>query len=254
MKFHLVQTSLVWENINANLENLAKTLAALNDGIVVLPEMFTTGFSMSSAELAQDMSGESMQWMCDIAQQQQITLCGSMIIRDKDQFYNRFVWVTPTGQIETYDKRHLFRMANEHVNYAAGKHRKVISVEGLNVMPQICYDLRFPAWSRNDSGYDVLLYVANWPASRRDHWRALLQARAIENQCYVVAVNRIGIDGNDVTYMGDSCVINYQGEFIVEMGALAGIQSVELDLQALQDYRSDFPAYLDADDIAFEDP
>ena len=181
MKFHLVQTSLTWEDINANLENLAKILVSLNDGIVVLPEMFTTGFSMSSAELSQEMSGESMQWMRDIAQQQQITLCGSMIIHDKDQFYNRFVWATPNGQIETYDKRHLFRMAGEHLHYAAGKHRKVISVDGLKVMPQICYDLRFPAWSRNDSDYDVLLYVANWPTSRRDHWRALLRARAIRS-------------------------------------------------------------------------
>jgi predicted amidohydrolase len=200
------------------------------------------------------MDGATIGWMKKIARDSGITLCGSVIIEDAGNFYNRFLWVTSDGNVQTYDKRHLFRMADEHDHYSPGNALPFFNIGELTLAPQVCYDLRFPVWSRNttDNPYDVLLYVANWPAARREQWLSLLKARAIENLCYVVAVNRIGRDGNDVTYAGDSCVIDFRGETLLNLADQDTIASIELDRQSLDDYRRQFPAYLDADRFSID--
>lgn len=227
----------------------------------MLPEMFSTGFSMAADDLAEPMDGETMNWAKDIARTRQVTLCGSLIIRESGHHFNRFVWIDPEGAISWYDKRHLFRMADEHQYFTAGQSRQIIETStiqkpslrktGMRLLPQICYDLRFPAWSRHPGQYDVLLYVANWPAVRREHWLALLRARAIENQCYVIAVNRIGTDGNNVDYAGDSCAIDPQGSLLVDLGDRDVVAEFEPDLESLARYRATFPAHKDADQFEF---
>ncbi len=250
--FHLVQADLVWEDIDANLEHLERQISNIQSGVIVLPEMFSTGFSMASAKLAERMTGKAVAWLTKQATQKRVCICGSLIIEEDSHYFNRFVWVTPDGDITTYDKRHLFRMAGEHDHYDAGSTQIQPCIDDMQLRPQVCYDLRFPAWSRNTTGYDALVYVANWPAARREHWMALLQARAIENLSYVIAVNRVGIDGNNVEYAGDSCVIDPRGNYLLKMDAREAIASVEIDLVSLRDYRESFPAHLDADTLSIK--
>lgn len=251
--FHLVQSELVWEDIDANLEHLGHLVSSIRSGVIVLPEMFSTGFSMSSQKLAESMTGKAVTWLIKQATQKQIWICGSVIIESGGRYFNRFVWVSPDGTITTYDKRHLFRMAGEHDHYDAGSDQVQLSINDIKLRPQVCYDLRFPAWSRNTTGYDALVYVANWPAARREHWMTLLQARAIENLSYVIAVNRVGKDGNDIEYAGDSCVIDPRGNYLLKMGAEEGIGFVDLDLVPLREYRESFPAHLDSDAFDIKD-
>ena len=248
-RFHLVQSDLVWENIDANLEHLEHQISSIRSGAVILPEMFSTGFSMASAKLAESMTGKAVTWLTKQATQKQVYICGSIIIEEDSRYFNRFVWVSPDGALTIYDKRHLFRMAGEHHYYAAGTSQVQLSINDMQLRPQVCYDLRFPAWNRNTTGYDVLVYVANWPAARRQHWMTLLQARAIENLSYVIAVNRVGKDGNDIEYAGDSCVIDPWGGYLLKMDAEEGIGTVDLDLVSLRAYRQSFPAHLDADTL-----
>lgn len=253
--FHLVQTTLQWEDAAANRAHLTNRIQNCHSGVIVLPEMFSTGFSMASRQLAETMTGDTVNWMQDTAGRTNSVVCGSAIIHEENHYYNRFLWVTREGVVNWYDKRHLFRMADEHDYYSAGHRRIQVEADGMLVLPQVCYDLRFPAWSRNysaDAPYDVLLYVANWPAARRDQWLTLLKARAIENLSYVIAVNRIGIDGNGVNYCGDSCVIDYRGDVLQTLGDTDLTKTVSLDLAALREYRQSFPAYLDADHFSFE--
>jgi len=250
--FHLVQSDLVWEHIDANLEQLEHQISSIRSGAIILPEMFSTGFSMASAKLAESMTGKAVTWLTKQATQKQVYICGSLIIEEDSRYFNRFVWVSPEGTLTTYDKRHLFRMAGEHHHYAAGVDQVQLSINDMQLRPQVCYDLRFPAWSRNTTGYDVLVYVANWPAARRQHWITLLQARAIENLSYVIAVNRVGKDGNDIEYAGDSCVIDPRGNYLLKMDAEEKIGTVELDLVSLREYRESFPAHLDADTLDFK--
>jgi len=245
--FHLIQSDLVWEDIDANLEHLEHQISHIDSGVIILPEMFSTGFSMASARLAEAMTGKAVTWLTKLAALKQVCLCGSIIIEADNRYFNRFVWASPEGAITTYDKRHLFRMAGEQDHYEAGSDQVQIDINGIKLRPQVCYDLRFPAWSRNTTGYDALLYVANWPAARREHWMTLLQARAIENLSYVIAVNRVGKDGNDIEYAGDSCVIDPRGGYLLKMGAEEAVGSVDLDLVSLREYRDSFPAHLDAD-------
>jgi len=261
--FHLVQTSLAWEDPAANQLMLEEKLQGVKGGVIVLPEMFSTGFSMASKALAEPMEGATVRWLKSIAKAHQAAVCGSVIIRAGNQYFNRFIWHPPqssqASELTYYDKRHLFRMAQEHQYYGSGSRRVVIQHEAARIMPQICYDLRFPAWSRNTPHdveleataptpiFDVLLYVANWPAARQQQWLTLLRARAIENLCYVVAVNRTGTDGNGVEYQGGSCVIDPTGEYLVTPSDEEGITTIDLDLKALATYRERFPAYLDAD-------
>ncbi len=254
MRFYLVQTSLTWEDSESNHKALAERLTHVQGGVIVLPEMFSTGFSMASEKLAQKMDGATVSWMQEMAREHDAIVCGSVIISSGDEYYNRFLWVEPGQEPLCYDKRHLFRMAEEDRFYSAGEQRLIINSNKIRICPQVCYDLRFPVWSRNDGSIDVLLYVANWPEARREHWLTLLKARAIENLCYVVGVNRTGTDGNDVTYSGDSCVIDYRGETVVDMGDVEAIATWEPDLDALRDYRESFSAFLDADEFEIKPP
>ncbi len=244
-----MQVDLRWQDPPANRAALEATLAgraALGD-LVILPEMLTTGFTMEAAAHAETMDGPSVSWLRRCARECRTTLCGSLVIREGERFFNRLIWAGPDGSLGTYDKRHLFRMAGEHEHYAAGTHREIFRIGDWRVCPLVCYDLRFPVWSRGVDEYDLLLYVANWPAARRSAWRALLPARAIENLCYVAGVNRVGQDGLGVRYAGDSSVHDYLGRAVAEAGDRAQVLSVTLDGEALLRYRAKFPAHLDAD-------
>ena len=249
IRFYLIQTELAWEDPEANRLHFDGLLTECSDGVIVLPEMFTTGFSMASTRLAESMEDETVQWMRSTASSLNSVVCGSQIIRSSNQYFNRFLWVDSGGQVIYYDKRHLFRMASEHDHYSPGQHRVTLNAGEENILLQVCYDLRFPAFSRNRGDYDIMLFIANWPSARREQWLTLLKARAIENQSYVVAVNRIGKDDNKVNYAGDSCVIDFRGQVLLEMGDTDSISQIELALSALRDYRQAFPAHLDADEF-----
>lgn len=252
----LFQADLIWESKQLNLDHFTEQMSAVaQSDLMVLPEMFSTGFSMRSEQLAESMDDKTVQWMLARSAELDSIVCGSLIIKDSGNFYNRFIWAQPDGNLQFYDKRHLFRMSEEHQNYSPGNQKIILDINGFKICPQVCYDLRFPVFSSNtqridgklSAAYDLLLYVANWPAARFTHWRALLQARAIENQAYVIGVNRVGTDGNDIAYRGDSCVIDHQGEIVEDMGNQAGILSVTLDKSPLEVYRAKFPAWKDAD-------
>jgi predicted amidohydrolase len=221
--------------------------------VVVLPEMFSTGFSMKPEQLAEKMEGPTIQWMKKIAAEKKIILTGSVIIEEAGAYFNRLLWMLPNGQYGQYDKRHLFAFAGEDQHFAGGTQRLIASVNGWKVNLLVCYDLRFPAWARQqfdrDQGfeYDVLIYVANWPERRSTAWKTLLQARAIENQCYVIGVNRVGKDGNDIYYSGDSMVIDPLGEILYQKAQEEDVFTITLDKEHLQQVREKFPFWKDAD-------
>ena len=252
LQLALIQTSLVWQDAGANREHFARLLEqARGADLIVLPEMFSTGFSMDSAALAEPEDGPTSQWLCQQAQDLGAVVCGSLIIQAADGSYrNRLLWARPDGSLAHYDKRHLFRMAGEHKHYSAGEQQVVLEVKGWRVRPLICYDLRFPVWSRDAGGTDLLLYTANWPAARRHHWNRLLPARAIENLCYVAAVNRVGEDGKGHAYSGDSQVLDFQGESLLAAQDVDGVFRVRLSAAELAAYRQRFPAHLDADSFS----
>jgi omega-amidase len=250
----LVQTVLHWQDKTANLAMLEEKIWSLKNScdLIVLPEMFPTGFSMDSASLAEPMNLQVHKWMKQLAAQTGAVITGSAIISEGGNFYNRLLWVAPTGSTQTYDKRHLFRMANEDASFAAGTELPIFSLKGWKICPQICYDLRFPVWSRNqwkngEAAYDLLFYVASWPAARVSAWDALLPARAIENLAYCLGVNRVGIDGNQISYNGHSAAYDFKGETLVNLEDREQIQVIHLDYTALEEYRSKFPAWKDAD-------
>jgi predicted amidohydrolase len=223
--------------------------------LILLPETFTSGFSNDALADAEGMDGPTVAWMRQLAAQRNAVLCGSMQCRTADGIYNRCLWVRPDGKLSYYDKRHLFRMAGEHTRYAAGQQRLGVELKGWRVRPLVCYDLRFPVYIRNRFGheqagrfdYDLLLFVANWPAPRRQAWRTLLRARAIENLAFCAAVNRVGSDGNGVAYAGDSAVIDCVGLPLVELGPSEAVATMTLSAQQLSCHRERFPAHLDAD-------
>ncbi|WP_409523577.1 amidohydrolase [Nitrincola sp. MINF-07-Sa-05] len=249
----LVQTSLHWQKPDMNRADIEEYFIDLKGktDLIILPEMFTTGFTMAPEGLAEDESGATLEWMQQQSRLTGAAICGSLIINSPEGYRNRLYWVTPEGASEYYDKVHLFRMANEHEHYAAGDRRLIIAYRGWRIMPQICYDLRFPVWSRNRNDYDLLLYVANWPAARRHAWRTLLQARAIENQCYVAGVNRVGKDGNGVEYSGDSLLIDFKGELMIDRApGEVFVETGELKYSVLADFREAFPAWMDADEFS----
>jgi predicted amidohydrolase len=212
----LIQADLVWEVPKANRANFEQKIKSLpNDtDVVVLPEMFTTGFTMNAKKIAETMKGETVLWMKSMALEHDVAIVGSLVIKENKRFYNRFLFVEPSGYISIYDKRHTFTLAGEDRVYSAGKEKVIIHYKGWKIRPLICYDLRFPVWSRNTEDYDVLIYVANWPKTRIVAWDILLQARAIENMCYSVGVNRVGIDGTNSKYSGHSAVYNVLGELL----------------------------------------
>ncbi|TWC37057.1 putative amidohydrolase [Pseudomonas sp. SJZ079] len=251
LELALIQSELAWHDPAANRAHFQALFEqARGADLVVLPEMFSTGFSMDSAGLAEPEDGPTSQWLLAQAVQLQAVISGSLIIQAADGSYrNRLLWARPDGSLAHYDKRHLFRMAGEHKHFSAGEEQVLLELKGWQVRPLICYDLRFPVWSRDSHNTDLLLYTANWPAARRQHWNRLLPARAIENLCYVAAVNRVGADGNGHPYSGDSQVLDFQGDSLLNAEATAGVFRVRLSGAALAAYRERFPAYLDADDF-----
>jgi len=250
-----VQADLIWENINSNLIRFEALINSIDQptDIIILPEMFTTGFTMKQQEYAESTEGKTLEWLKKTAIDRNTAIIGSFICKDKEQFYNRLYFVHPDGQYETYDKRHLFRMGEEHLHYGQGEKRVIVEYKGWRICPLICYDLRFPVWSRNKDDYDLLLYIANWPESRRDVWKTLLAARAIENQCYVAGVNRVGKDGMGLKYSGDSRVIDARGETVSQSRmSEESVISVEISLDELMDFRDIFPVFKDADKFSIE--
>ena len=246
-----IQSSLQWEDKEANLQMFEEKIFSISQPteIVVLPEMFSTGFSMQPKKLAEPMDGETVEWMKQIAAKKKIILTGSVIIEEDRNFYNRLVWVLPNGQIGYYDKRHLFAYGDEDQHYTAGKKRLIASVKGWKINLMVCYDLRFPVWSRQqgDFEYDVLIYVANWPERRVHAWTTLLRARAIENQSYVIGVNRTGDDGNKIPYTGESMAVNPMGEILYHKNDEEDVFTVTLDRSDLEKTREKFPFWKDAD-------
>lgn len=261
LKITIIQSDLHWEDIGANLAMFEEKIWQIGSqtDVIVLPEMFTTGFSMNARKLAEMMNLRTFKWMKQMADQTGALVLGSFIANVHDRFYNRLLWMEPGGHFKTYDKRHLFRMAEEHQVYAPGESLLIGHWKGWRICPLICYDLRFPVWSRNrwnaslkKPSYDVLVYVANWPQVRSNAWETLLKARAIENLSYTVGVNRVGTDGNGVEYSGNSAIISPKGEAIFSVEGMEAIKTVELSSNSLQAYRDKFPAFLDADDFSIE--
>jgi len=261
-----IQTNLHWEEKSANLRMLEEKIAAIEERteLVVLPEMFSTGFSMKPSELAEDMEGETMAWMKRVSRENGIILTGSFIATENAGYYNRLVWMLPNGQYGYYDKRHLFGYAGEDKHYQAGNKRLIASVNGWKINLQVCYDLRFPVWARNrvldpdqnragapasttSPYYDLLVYVANWPERRSHAWKTLLCARAIENQCYVIGVNRVGSDGNNIYHSGNSLVIDPLGQVLYHMADQEDVSTITLQKEKLEEVREKFPFWKDAD-------
>jgi len=247
-----IQLDIIWENRDANLQKIQYWIEKYSSkaDIIVFPEMFLTGFSMNVFSNSIENDSKTLKQLSKWANQYKIAIAGSLMIKDNERYFNRFFFFEPNGQQIMYDKRHLFRMANEHKTYASGNKSIIINYLNWSIKPSICYDLRFPVWLRNKNNYDVLLVVANWPKTRIDAWKKLLMARAIENQCYVIGVNRCGTDGNGVKYNGATMFVDFKGNVMneandnSEMGILA-----TLSYSALSDFRKEFPAYLDADEF-----
>lgn len=254
LKVALVQTAPIWQDPAANHAHFAALLQrAAGADLVVLPEMFSTGFSMDAAALAEPENGPTQQWLLAQAATLNAVVVGSVITQTHDGSYrNRLYWARPDGSCAQYDKRHLFRMAGEHEHYAAGEERVLLTLNGWNIRPLVCYDLRFPVWSRDAKDTDLLLYIASWPAARRSAWNRLLPARGIENLCYVVAVNRIGNDGNGYPHAGDTQAFDFLGEPLLSAQDEEGVFHVTLSAHALAKYKTRFPAWRDADAFTFE--
>lgn len=248
----IIQADLRWHDPAANRDRFSERIAAIDEptDLVVLPEMFSTGFSMDAENLAEAKDGETVRWMHDQATAINAAICGSLIIKDGGEYYNRFFCVQSDGSEICYDKRHLFRLANEQHYYTAGNRQVIFELNGWRICPQICYDLRFPVWSRNRDNYDLLLYVANWPSRRHNAWQTLLRARAIENLSYLAGVNRSGSDGNDLPYAGGSAVIDYLGRDLIDLGEAEGVATVRIDLDALREFRERFAFHKDADSFS----
>jgi predicted amidohydrolase len=282
LKITIIQSELHWENAAKNLAMFTEKIASITEvtDVIVLPEMFTTGFTMNAKPLAETMNGNTVAWMKEQAKIKNAVVVGSLIITENNFYFNRLIWVQPDGKISFYNKRHLFRMANEHETYSSGNERLIVEYKGWKICPLICYDLRFPVWSRNKQfkvqgskfkvdlqshykapnlepetlnlkpAFDCLIYVANWPEARKEPWSKLLEARAIENQVYVVGVNRVGVDGKQMIYSGNSAVIGPKGNVISNISEHQNcIQTIELNRQELEDFREKFPVGLDGDEF-----
>jgi len=256
LRVSLVQQPLLWHDPKGNRAHLASILAPLagHTDLVILPETFTTGFSMEVEALGEAASGPSVEWLRAQAAALDAAVTGSVISREGTRYYNRLLWVLPSGEVRHYDKRHLFRMGREHEHFTAGHSAWSLSWRGMRICPLVCYDLRFPVFSRRraELDYDLLVYVANWPTARVEAWKLLLRARAIENQAFVVGVNRVGPDGNGVAYPGESAAIDYLGRTVASLDDAVGVATVLLDATALAAFRHKFPAHLDADRFTLE--
>ncbi len=246
-----IQTFLFWENAEKNRQHFSSILSKIkNADVIILPEMFTTGFTMNTANVFEEMGGISVEWLKQKAKETNACVTGSLIIKENESYYNRMIWAEPDGKITHYDKRHLFRMAEEHQSFSGGKERVIVNCKGWRILLQVCYDLRFSVFSRNKNDYDIAIYVANWPMARNSAWKTLLQARAIENLSYVIGVNRIGEDGKSIPYSGDSAIIDFKGNYLQQANAEEEtVISAQLSHQELVDFREKFPAHLDADNF-----
>lgn len=246
----LIQSDLVWEDPPANRAAFSKKIEAIKEysDLIVLPEMFTTGFTLNAAPLAEQKEGPTLNWMIEKARIKEANLVGSIIVTENKKYYNRLYWVRPDGSYNSYDKRHLFRMADEHKIYSAGDERIIVELRGWKILPLVCYDLRFPVWARGPKKeYDVIIYIANWPTSRSSTWRLLLPARAMENQAYGIGVNRIGVDGTGKPYRGDSAIFDPLGKIIVKEAYKERIITERLSWERLDRYRKKFPVWMDSD-------
>ena len=260
-----IQSNLFWEDKQANMQMLQQKIESITDKteIVILPEMFSTGFSMQPQLFAETMDGETMGWMKMVSNKNGIVLTGSVMIEEEGKYFNRLIWMLPNGQFGYYDKRHLFAYGEEDKHYSSGNKRLIASVKGWKINLQVCYDLRFPVWARQASSqpppggeektsaaeYDVLIYVANWPERRSHAWKTLLCARAIENQCYVIGVNRVGDDAKNIHYSGNSLVIDPMGQVLYHMADEEDINTITLSKEKLEEVRTKFPFLNDADDF-----
>lgn len=253
LRITLAQVNLVWENPEQNrldFEVQIRQLSGKSD-LVILPETFTTGFSMRACDLAEPMDGPTVNWLLSLSRTTGLAIGGSLIIKDNGLNYNRFVFVTPDGEIFHYDKRHLFSIGGESISFTAGNQRKIVNFHGWRIAFYICYDVRFPVWCRNVNDTDLMIFTANWPASRNEVWKTLLKARAIENQVYVAGVNRVGKDGNDISYVGESQIINPRGEVLPGSDrTIDGYLSYDISLKELNDFREKFPVANDADQFS----
>ncbi len=250
MRITTVQSSLVWESIEANLQSFEKKIEAhkAQTDIIVLPEMFTTGFTMNPEQVAESFeNSRTIDWMKNMAAKLGAAICGSIIISEAGNYFNRFIWATPEGEIQYYDKRHLFTLAGEHIPFNAGNQKLIIEYKGWKICPMVCYDLRFPAWCRNLEDFDIQIFVANWPNKRSHHWKSLLMARAIENQCFVVGVNRVGRDSNDLVYTGDTSIIDYAGEILYQKENEEEVMTIEFSKEKLTKFRNKLNFLADRD-------
>jgi predicted amidohydrolase len=255
LRVTIIQTTLTWEDSEKNLKHFQNKIVDIAEetDMVILPEMFTTGFSMQPEKLAETPEGKSFQWMQSMAKEKDVTLVGSLIIKENGNYYNRLFVVFSDGQYIYYNKRHLFRMGRENKHYTGGNSRKIFSLKNWRILPLICYDLRFPVWSRNKGDYDALIYIANWPEVRRHVWRTLLPARAIENQAYVIGLNRIGEDGQGLTYSGDSMVLDPKGNIMSKTEPHQdSVETITLSMNELNRFREKFPVGRDADDFVIK--
>jgi omega-amidase len=246
----LIQTELFWEDIQANLAMLDAKIDKISEktDVIILPEMFTTGFTMNAGKLAESMNGSAVSWIAAKAKQKNAHILGSVIIEEDKKYFNRLLFAKPDGEILTYDKKHLFRMAGEHNVFSAGNRHLTVTVNGWNLRTFICYDLRFPVWCRNiENRYDAAIFVADWPARRALHWKTLLPARAVENQSYVIGVNRVGEDGNGLAYSGDSSIVDPLGNILFTQADIPCIHTATLDYDRIREYRETFAAWQDAD-------
>jgi predicted amidohydrolase len=255
MKITVVQPIIAWEDKKGNYKNLSGLIEPLYNmtDVVILPEMFNTGFSMNPSGLAEPPMGETFQWMKRISHEGNLGLCGSYIVNENGQFFNRWVFISPDGESWHYNKRHLFSMGGEDKLFTRGDIRLIFSFRNFRISPYICYDLRFPVWSRNTGNIDLMIYSANWPASRQNVWNTLLKARAIENQCFVSGSNPTGTDGAGIKYEGESAIIDPRGEIVISAGAKPNcLITSELSITELSDFRKKFPVSNDADDFTID--
>lgn len=246
----LIQAELTWENISANLAAFDKKIDAVSEktDLIILPEMFTTGFTMNAGKLAESMKGSAVSWITAKSRQKNAHILGSVIIQEDHRYFNRLLWAKPDGELKTYDKKHLFRMTGEHQVFTPGNSHLTVTVNGWKLRPFICYDLRFPIWVRNiGNQYDAAVYIANWPGKRAPHWKLLMQARAVENQCYVIGVNRVGEDGHGLAYSGDSSIIDPMGDILFQQADISCIHTAKLSYDQIREYRETFAAWQDAD-------
>ena len=254
MKVALIQTELSWENPNENKALLQEKINAISQyvDLIVLPEMFTSGFTMNPKNVAQTMQGEAISWLKETAKAKNCAITGSLVIEENGNYYNRLVFVFPNGKIQYYDKRHLFTLAGEDKEYTAGNEKLIVNYKGFKICPLICYDLRFPVFSRNVEEYDLLIYVANWPKVRINAWDILLKARAVENMSYVIGVNRVGSDNNNLEYVGHSQAIDYLGNYLQEPQEMEGVFILKMDKEKLLETRIKLAFLNDTDEFAIK--